>query len=144
MDVKSTMGLRSYNGPYVESNSDQKKFSSANTTPQTGSLKRSHVHWPDSSDVSRRDDLRSIKDRQFTPRKQPLPIGELLHPTTLTESPSSHRRIALMPAPSSALSHLIQTAIIPAGSTVTNPGASQLLIPNKQTTTNGNVPNSSV
>ena len=52
----------------------------------------------------------------------------------LTESPSSHRRPAVIPAPSSALSHLIQTAIIPAGSTTTNVSARQLFMPSKQLT----------
>jgi hypothetical protein len=82
--------------------------------------------------MSNGDDLRSIKDRRFTPRKQPLPVGDIFNTTMLTESPSSHRRLAVIPAPSSALSHLIQTAIIPAGSTVTNASATQLLTPTKQ------------
>jgi hypothetical protein len=39
---------------------------------------------------------------------------------------------------SSGLSHLIQTAIIPAGSTVTNAGVNHVLTPNKQLAVNVN------
>jgi hypothetical protein len=113
---------------------------SENNTPQTASrtssIRKQHVHWPDGSSTPTGDDLRSIKDRQFIPRKQPIPGGEAFNTTMLTESPSSHRRLAVIPAPSSALSHLIQTAIIPAGSTITGGGASQLLTPSKQPTPN--------
>ena len=112
----------------MESGSDNRTLVFEAHTPQsssrTNSLKRQHVHWPD---VSKGDDLRSIKDRQFTPRKQPFPGGDVLNTTMLTESPSAHRRLAVIPHPSSALSHLIQTAIIPAGSTVTSAGANHLL-----------------
>jgi hypothetical protein len=99
---------------------------------RTNSLKKQHIQWTNSSTILNGEDLRSIKDRQFTPRKQPFPLGETFNTAMLTESPSSHRRLAVIPAPSSALSHLIQTAIIPAGSTVSNTGASQLLTPSKQ------------
>jgi hypothetical protein len=130
----------SYNGPYVEWGNDDRIVSSGNNTPQTlshtGSIKKQQVQWTDQSTISKGDDLRSIKDRQFTPRKQPYPIGDIFNTTILTESPSSHRRPAVIPAPSSGLSHLIQTAIIPAGSTVTNTGANQLLTPSKQPTPN--------
>jgi len=140
MNIKQTAALRSYNGPYMESGNDERVVSSENNTPQTlsrtNSIGKQHVHWTDRSTISKGDDLRSIKDRQFTPRKQPYPVGAIFNATMLTESPSSHRRLAVIPAPSSALSHLIQTAIIPAGSTVTNAGASQLLTPSKQPTHN--------
>lgn len=140
--------LSSYNGPYIESSNDDRLGSSENKIPQTlsrtYSLKKPHVHWTDRSTIPQGDDLRSIKDRQFTPRKQPFPVGEIFNTTMLTESPSSYRRPAVIPAPSSALSHLIQTAIIPAGSTVTNAGTSQLLTPSKQPTPNSAVYNSNV
>ncbi len=120
----------------MESGNDDRTISSTINTPQTlsraSSIKKQHVQWTDRSDTSKGDDLRSIKDRQFTPRKQPFPVGEPFNTTMLSESPSSHRRPAVIPAPSSALSHLIQTAIIPAGSTVSNTGASELLTPSKQ------------
>jgi hypothetical protein len=124
----------------MESGHDIRIVSSESATPQTlsrtSSIKKQHVQWTDRSTISKGDDLRSIKDRQFMPRKQPFPVGDTLNTTMLTESPSSHRRLAVIPAPSSALSHLIQTAIIPAGSTVTNASASQLLTPSKQPTPN--------
>jgi hypothetical protein len=120
----------------VEWGHDDRIVSSGNNTLQTlshtDSIKKQHVHWTDRSTVSTGDDLRSIKDRQFTPRKQPYPVGDIFNTTILTESPSSHRRPAVIPAPSSGLSHLIQTAIIPAGSTVANTSANQLLTPSKQ------------
>ncbi len=132
--------LSSYDGPYMESGNDNRVVLSENNTPQTlsrtSSIKKQHVHWPDGSRSPKGDDLRSIKDRQFTPRKQPFLGGEIFNTTMLTESPSSHRRTAVIPAPSSALSHLIQTAIIPAGSTVTNASASQRLTPSKKPTSN--------
>jgi len=122
----------------MESGHDDRIVSSENNTPttlsRTNSIRKQHVHWTDGSKISKGDDLRSIKDRQFTPRKQPFPVGDTFNTTMLMESPSSHRRPAVIPAPSSALSHLIQTAIIPAGSTVTNANASQLLTPSKQPT----------
>ena len=115
---------------------------SENGTPlsstRANSLRKQHVHWPEGSITPKGEDLRSIKDRQFTPRKQPLSSNDILSTNMLTESPSSHRRLAVIPAPSSALSHLIQTAIIPAGSTVTSTGASQLFTSPKQTTKNHN------
>lgn len=119
----------------MESGNDERFVSSSNsivqTTSRTNSLKKQHFQWSEKSTPSKGDDLRSIKDRQFTPRKQPFPLGEPFNTTMLTESPSSHRRPALIPAPSSALSHLIQTAIIPAGSTVTNTNVNQSLTPSK-------------
>lgn len=124
--------FRSYNGPYTEWSNDDRMVSSSNTD----SIRKQHVHWTDHRTSSLGEDLRSIKDRQFTPRKQPYPIGETFNTAVLTESPSSHRRPAVIPAPSSGLSHLIQTAIIPAGSTVTNANASQLLTPSKQPISN--------
>ncbi|UJR35736.1 hypothetical protein I4U23_028486 [Adineta vaga] len=136
MNTKQIAALRSYDGPYIDPGHDIRVVSSSNNTPQilsrTSSLKKQHVHWPDRSNIPKGDDLRSIKDRQFTPRKQPYTGGEYFNTTMLTESPSSHRRPALIPAPSSALSHLIQTAIMPAGSAVGNPNANQPLTPNKQ------------
>lgn len=96
------------------------------------SIKKQHVRWPDRSNIPNGNDLRSIKDRQFTPRKQPYAGGEIFNTTMLTESPSSHRRLAVIPAPSSALSHLIQTAIMPAGTAVGNPSAIQRSTPIKQ------------
>lgn len=50
------------------------------------------------------------------------------HPTELTESPSAHRR------PPPPLSHFIQSAIIPAGSTIHGLQANQLLTPSKEFT----------
>jgi hypothetical protein len=47
----------------------------------------------------------------------------------LTESPSTHRRPL-----NSSLSHFIQTAIIPAGSTVSSMGASHFLTSSKELT----------
>ena len=124
----------------MEWGNDDRIVSSGNNTPQTpshiGSIKKQHVQWIDRSSISNGDDLRSIKDRQFTPRKQPYPVGDIFNTTILTESPSSHRRPAVIPAPSSGLSHLIQTAIIPAGSTITNAATNQLLTPSKQRTPN--------
>ena len=122
----------SYNGPYTEWGNDDRMVSSSNTD----SMKKQHVHWTDHTTISQGEDLRSIKDRQFTPRKQPYPVGDLFNTAVLTESPSNHRRPAVIPAPSSGLSHLIQTAIIPAGSTVTNTSANQLLTPSKQPISN--------
>ncbi|CAM4771120.1 unnamed protein product [Rotaria magnacalcarata] len=130
----------SYNGPYVESGNDDRLVLSHSKTPptlmHTNSIKKQHVHWPNGSKSPNGDDLRSIKDRQFTPRKQPFSGGDTLNTMMLTESPSSHRRLAVIPTPSSALSHLIQTAIMPAGSTITNSSASLLLTPSKQLTPN--------
>jgi len=139
MTTKQAAALRSYNGPYMESSNDNPAASFEDTTPptlsRTSSLKKQHVHWPDGSTSPKSgvaDDLRSIKDRQFSPRKQPFPGGDILNTTLLTESPSAHRRPAVIPAPSSALSHLIQTAIIPAGSTIGGGSASQLIATSKQ------------
>lgn len=133
--------FRSYNGPYTEWANDDRMVSSEKPpapvlSSNTDSMRKQHVHWTDNRTISQGEDLRSIKDRQFTPRKQPYPIGDTFNTATLTESPSSHRRPAVIPAPSSGLSHLIQTAIIPAGSTVTNASASQLLTPSKQPISN--------
>ncbi|CAF0756062.1 unnamed protein product [Rotaria sp. Silwood1] len=141
MNIKQRAALRSYNGPYVESGNDERFILSHNKTPQTLSHtnsinKKQHVHWPHESTSPKGDDLRSIKDRQFTPRKQPFSGGDNFNTTMLSESPSSHRRLAVIPTPSSALSHLIQTAIIPAGSTITNASTSLLLTPSKQLTPN--------
>jgi len=101
----------SYNGPYTESSNDVVGLSSEyNMTPtfsRTNSLKKQHVHWPDVSTTAKNDNLHSI----------------------LTESPSAHRRLT-----NSTLSHFIQTAIIPAGSTVSSTGTSQFLIPTKDFT----------
>ncbi len=101
----------SYNGPYTESGNDDAGLSSEyNMTPtfsRTNSLKKQHVHWPDVSKTAKNDNLHSI----------------------LTESPSAHRRPT-----NSTLSHFIQTAIIPAGSTVSSTGTSQFLIPSKDFT----------
>jgi len=148
MNIKQATALRSYNGPYMESGNDDRIVSSGNNIPQilscTSSIRKQYVHWTDKSTISKGDDLRSIKDRQFTPRKQPFPVGDIFHTTILAESPSSHRRPAVIPAPSSGLSHLIQTAIIPAGSTVTNAGANQLLTPTKQQPTPNLPPYNSV
>ncbi|CAF0795227.1 unnamed protein product [Rotaria sordida] len=131
----------SYNGPYMESGNDDRVILSSNKIPQvlscTNSInKKQHIHWPNGSTSLKGDDLRSIKDRQFTPRKQPFSGGDNFNTMMLNESPSSHRRLAVIPAPSSALSHLIQTAIIPAGSTITNASASLLLTPSKPLTPN--------
>ncbi|CAF4456419.1 unnamed protein product, partial [Adineta steineri] len=77
MTIKQVATLRSYDGPYKESGHDNRIITSANSTPQTlsrtSSIKKQHVHWPDGSTKPKGDDLRSIKDRQFTPRKQPYP-----------------------------------------------------------------------
>jgi hypothetical protein len=101
----------SYNGPYVESGNDDGCVGSENninpTFSRTNSLKKQHVHWPDVSTTAKTDNLHSI----------------------LTESPSAHRRPT-----NSTLSHFIQTAIIPAGSTVSSTGTSQFLIPTKDFT----------
>lgn len=48
-----------------------------------------------------------------------------IHPTELTESPSAHRR---------PFSHIIQSAIIPAGSTIHGLQANQFLTPSKEFT----------
>lgn len=122
--------LSSYNGPYVESNNDDRVALSHHKTPPP------HVHWQNQSSSPKGDDLRSIKDRQFTPRRQPSSNGDNFNTMMLTESPSSHRRLAVIPTPSSALSHLIQTAIIPAGSTITNASTNLLLTPSKKLSTN--------
>ncbi|CAF2784075.1 unnamed protein product [Rotaria sp. Silwood2] len=141
MTIKQRAALRSYNGPYVESGTDDRVILSHSKTPQTlphahSMNKKQHVHWPNESTSPKGDDLRSIKDRQFTPRKQPFSGGDNFNTMMLSESPSSHRRLAVIPAPSSALSHLIQTAIIPAGSTITNASSSLLLTSSKQLTPN--------
>ncbi|CAF3484406.1 unnamed protein product [Rotaria sordida] len=125
----------------MESGNDDRVILSSNKIPQilscTNSInKKQHIHWPNGSTSLKGDDLRSIKDRQFTPRKQPFSGGDNFNTMMLNESPSSHRRLAVIPAPSSALSHLIQTAIIPAGSTITNASASLLLTPSKPLTPN--------
>ncbi|CAF0813062.1 unnamed protein product [Didymodactylos carnosus] len=120
---------------------------------KTGSLKKQHVHWPDgcsittttqdssdgSSNINNNNnndndtvkkasdfitsDLRTIKDKQFSPRKQPPRLntehlyengGAGLNITNI-ESPLTRPKL---PATSSALSYLIQSAVVPAGSTV--------------------------
>ncbi|CAF3352260.1 unnamed protein product [Rotaria socialis] len=140
MNINQRTDLRSYNGPYVESGNDDRLVLSHSKTPPTfiptNSIKKQHVHWPNGSKSPSGDDLRSIKDRQFTPRKQPFSGGDTFNTMMLNESPSSHRRLAVIPTPSSALSHLIQTAIMPAGSTITKSSASLLLTPSKQLTPN--------
>jgi hypothetical protein len=94
----------SYNGPYTESSNDD----------VGGSIKKQHVHWPD---------FHSEK------HEQSISEGNILQTTTLTESPSAHRRPL-----NSSLSHFIQTAIIPAGSTVNSIGASQFVTSSKELT----------
>jgi len=80
------------------------------TFSRTNSLKKQHVHWPDGSTT--------------------IKTGEnILNTTMLTESPSAHRRPA-----NSNLSHFIQTAIIPVGSTVSGTGTSQFFTPSKEFT----------
>lgn len=74
---------------------------------RTNSLKRQHVHWPDGATQPKLDNFHSI----------------------LSESPSTSRRPA-----NPTLSHFIQTAIIPAGSTVGSGGANQFLTPSKEFT----------
>lgn len=71
---------------------------------RTNSLKKQHVHWPSYAD-----------HRPNT--------------TILNESPSSHRRPT-----NSNLSNFIQTATLPAGSTVCSINANQLLAPSKDFT----------
>jgi hypothetical protein len=113
----------SYNGPYTESgNDDVGKSSENNTSPtfsRTNSLKKQHVHWPDGSSTIKIDNFHLVKNSE----------ANILNTTILTESPSAHRRPA-----HSTLSHFIQTAIIPAGSTVSSTGSSQLLTPSKEFT----------
>jgi hypothetical protein len=93
------------------------------TFSRTNSLKKQHVHWPDRSTTRKLDDFHSIKSQQS------FSGGNILNTTMLTESPSAHRRPI-----NSNLSHFIQTAIIPAGSTVNSTGTSQFLTPSKEFT----------
>jgi len=72
------------------------------TLSRTNSLKKQHVHWPDGS----------------------------INTTKLTESPSAHRRPYIIPSISTPLSNFIQSAIIPAGSTI----GSISVIPSKEFT----------
>jgi hypothetical protein len=117
----------SYNGPCTESGNDEVDVPSENNTTLTfsrnNSLKKQHVHWPDRSTTPKIDQFYSIKDQAF-------PEG--LNPTILAESPFANRRFANLPVSSSALSNLIQTAIIPASSTIG--GANELLKSSKQFT----------
>ena len=120
----------SYNGPYTEAENDDVGIVSGNnitpTFSRSNSLKKQHVHWPDGSKIE--------NFHSTTAHQQSFSGGNILNTTMLTESPSSHRRSNGLPITSSALSHFIQTAIIPAGSTVGNTGASQLLTPSKDLT----------
>ncbi|CAF1011867.1 unnamed protein product [Adineta ricciae] len=110
MNTKRAEALRSYNGPYAESGHED-----GDTTSRTSSLKKQHVHWTVGSETNQSSSI----------KKQPWSDDNILTTTTLTESPSSHRR-------SSAFKHLIQTAIIPAGSTVPSTDASQVLALSKE------------
>jgi hypothetical protein len=118
----------SYNGPYIESGNDDGCVGSENNInpafSRTNSLKKQHVHWPDGSTTPKLNNFHSIKHQQYSE-------GNILNTTKLTESPSVHRRPAF---PSLALSHFIQTAIIPAGSTVNSIDANQLLTLSKEFT----------
>jgi len=65
-------------------------------------------------------------------KKQHVHWPQLVHlpnTTILNESPSSHRRPL-----NSNLSHIIQTAFLPAGSTVCSTNTNQLLTPSKDFT----------
>ncbi|CAF1552975.1 unnamed protein product [Adineta steineri] len=128
----------SYNGPYVESgNENGYVISENNINPslsRTNSLKKQHVHWPDGSIKPKTNDIYPIKKKQFTEEN-------ILNTTQLTASPSSHRRSTYT---SSALSHIIQTAIIPAGSTVSSTDTNQLLALSKEFTSNSTGTNSIV
>ena len=129
----------SYNGPFAESaNNDQIVLSGSNTLQnllhKTNSVKKQRVYRLNESALSKGDNLRSIKDRPFTPQKQPFFRGDIFNAMTLTASPSSHRRPAVIPKPFPALSHHIQTTVIPSGSTTTNASATQLLTLSKQLT----------
>ncbi|CAF3500993.1 unnamed protein product [Adineta steineri] len=138
MNTKRAESLRSYNGPYVESgNENGYVISENNINPslsRTNSLKKQHVHWPDGSIKPKPNDIYPIKKKQFTEEN-------ILNTTQLTESPSSHRRSTYT---SSALSHIIQTAIIPAGSTVSSTDTNQLLALSKEFTSNSTGTNSIV
>ncbi|CAF0782539.1 unnamed protein product [Adineta ricciae] len=110
MNTKRAEALRSYNGPYVESGHED-----GDTTSRTSSLKKQHVHWTVGSETNQPSSI----------KKHPWSDDNILTTTTLAESPSSHRR-------SSAFKHLIQTAIVPAGSTVPSTDASQFLTLSKE------------
>ncbi|UJR10340.1 hypothetical protein I4U23_014546 [Adineta vaga] len=120
MNTKRAEALRSYNGPYTESGyEDGSVLSEKNISlnlSRTSSLRKQHVHWPDGTTV-KTDESSSIK-------KPPWSDDNILTTTTLTESPSSHRRSAHT---SLAIKHLIETAIIPAGSTIPTTDISQFL-----------------
>ena len=104
-DSNEFCSFSSYNGPYTESSSDDLK----------GSIRKGHVvHWPDTYSEK---------------HEQSVSQGNILQTTTLAESPSAHRRPL-----NSSLSHFIQTAIIPAGSTVSNVGTNQFVTSSKELT----------
>ena len=94
-----------YNGPYIESGNDE----IGSSLKKSSSLRsNSHVRWSEEKS----------KD---------------LNPTILTESPSAHRRPP-PPLPNTSLSHLIQSAIIPAGSTISGISVNQFFTPSKEFT----------
>ena len=99
---------------------------------RTNSFKKQHVHWSDGSTPSTINAFHSSKGQKFTSLKQAFFDEDIFNTIMLTESPSIHRSSTIMSTPSSALFHFIQTAIIPAGSTVGNIGTSQWLIPTKE------------
>lgn len=115
---ESSIFSSSYNGPYMGSVHDGIVASTEiDMTPptfsRTNSLKKSHVHWPDRSTI-------------------PVPMK-------IDESYSVHQQSVdphfnLPTSPSSALSHVIQTAIMPAGSTIDSVGANEFTIPCKSST----------
>jgi hypothetical protein len=119
----STIASRfsSYNGPYEDPANDDGSLSPAKDVTlaalRTHPFKKQHVHWPDvATNIS---------------RKQLFPDEHILDPTVLTESPSMHRHLSPMPTPYSALSHVLQTAILPAGSTAGVIGASKFITPSR-------------
>lgn len=135
----SRFNSSSYNGPYLDSaDGDLGITSDSNMTPtfsRTSSLKKQHVHWPDRSPSTKIEDFPSIPDRPYPYEKGACADQMILHAAQLTESPSVHRYSTGLSLPSSAtLSHVIQTAIIPAGSTASSAGANEFITPSRSFT----------
>jgi hypothetical protein len=97
------------------------------TFSRSNSLKKQQVHWPDRSTNLGMIDLHTIKNISLMARKSSYFDESIVQTPLNTESSGAQRCSTIIPTSSSALSHVIQTATIPAGSTMAGAGANEFI-----------------
>ncbi|CAF0933214.1 unnamed protein product [Didymodactylos carnosus] len=136
--------------PKQNCNTNLSSINNLDSLSKNGSLKKQHVHWPDgrsiispkqdcnnetlninnnNNDISNRssdfilNDLRTIKNKQFSPKKQLCPLntehlyenGGIILNITNFDSLLTRPNLPTVP---STLSYLIQSAVLPISSTL--------------------------